>query len=713
MKLRYGLHGRVLTVIGVTLVVMLVVVALMLQRQAVMQREVLVLSQESLHSLVYDRLRDRGEAVAVQVADSLVNPLYYFDLDAIGTLVRDVLRQPDVKYVIVHDAAGDIIHDGSDDIATYGQAMSDRLAVDATAAREMLVQARPDVLEVSTPIRIGDQRLGGVRIGYSLDSVAADEARAMQGMGERLGEIARRHSGWIALLMSALVLAWVVVGVLLQRGLVRPIRQLADAARQIEAGRFDAVVPYSARGDEVGDLMRAFARMGDSIVRHDRDMRRMAYTDALTGLANRLAFRELLDRRLMQLQGAGQQMALLFADIDDFKRINDTLGHDAGDEVLVHFAGRIRDAVDRHGGEGAMLARFGGDEFVILVEAVDGHGGSVRGAASQLAETLVAELSLPIMVQGRQVFLGTSIGVTLFPEDADGATTLMKNGDIAMYQAKLAGKNCYRFYSRAMDQAVGRRVRMEQDLRGAWDRGELSIAYQPVYRLSDRRLVGAEALLRWLHPEHGMVAPSVFIDVAEQSGLIETIGPQVLRQACSDARRWHDGSTAAHGLFVAVNVSPRQLRSGDLAEQVARVLEDTGLGAACLHVELTETAVIGDELRVSNLLSRLRTSGVKVWLDDFGTGFSGLSHLRRVPVDGVKIDRSFVSDMLRDPDDLALTTAIIAMAHSLGITVVAEGVEKEGQFAVLRERGCDLAQGYWLGYPMDVDAFAALIEQPV
>ncbi|HST46168.1 MAG TPA: HAMP domain-containing protein, partial [Luteimonas sp.] len=308
MKLRYGLHGRVLTVIGATLVVMLAVVALMLQRQAVMQREVLTLSQESLHSLVYDRLRDRGEAVSLQVAQSLVNPLYYFDLDAIGAMVRDVLRQPDVRYVIVHDAAGDIIHDGSEDIATYGQAMADPLAVDAMAATGMLVQARPDVLEVSMPIRIGDQRLGGVRIGYSLDSVAADEARAMQGMGERLGGIARRHSGWIALLMSALVLAWAVVGVLLQRGLVRPIRQLADAARQIESGRFDAVVPYSARGDEVGDLMRAFARMGDSIVRHDRDMRRMAYTDALTGLANRLAFRELLDRRLMQLQGAGQQM---------------------------------------------------------------------------------------------------------------------------------------------------------------------------------------------------------------------------------------------------------------------------------------------------------------------------------------------------------------------------------------------------------------------
>jgi diguanylate cyclase (GGDEF)-like protein len=450
--------------------------------------------------------------------------------------------------------------------------------------------------------------------------------------------------------------------------------------------------------------------MGDSIVRHDRDIRRMAYTDALTGLSNRLAFRESLDLRLTEIRGAARQLALLFADIDDFKRVNDTLGHDAGDEVLVQFSNRIREAIDTYGGEGAMLARFGGDEFVILLEAPGGPGSDIRASASRLAETLVSELSRPILVQERQVFLGTSIGITLFPEDASGATMLMKNGDIAMYQAKVAGKNCFRFYSRAMDQAVERRVRMEQDLRGAWERGELSLAYQPVYRLTDTKLVGAEALLRWNHPEQGPIAPSVFIDVAEQSGLIETIGPAVLRAACVDAMRWRRDHPGADDLFVAVNVSPRQLRNGDLSEQVAQVLQDTGMAPERLHIELTETAVIGDEIRASTLLGRLRNTGVKVWLDDFGTGFSGLSHLRRVPVDGVKIDRSFIADVLRDPDDLALTTAIIAMAHSLGITVVAEGVEKEGQYAILRERGCDLAQGYWLGHPMNVQDFSRLLD---
>ncbi len=709
MKLRYGLYPRFLLLAAGVLLVVLSVVGVMLHRQAQMQREVVALNRDSIHALVSDRLRERGEAVAEQLADSLVNPLYYFDLDAIGGVVRGVLRQADVAYVIVYDNDGAVIHDGSSDIATYGQAMHDPLAYEVVTARDVHVQVAGRILDVSAPVRIGDQRIGGVRIGYSLDSARAEEAAATAAMQARMAEINRHHAIWIGLMMLVLVGIGVAVSVIVQRSLVGPVRQLAGVAREIEAGNYAAAMPATARDDEVGDLVRAFSRMGESIVRHDRDIRRMAYTDALTGLSNRLAFREQLDQRLMQLRGAARQMALLFADIDDFKRVNDTLGHDAGDEVLVQFSNRIREAIERTGQPHAVLARFGGDEFVILLEPGGEAGGDIRATATRLAETLIDELGRPISVRGRQVFLGTSIGITLFPDDAANAAMLMKNGDIAMYQAKVAGKNCHRFYSRAMDQAVERRVRMEQDLRGAWERGELSLVYQPVFRMSDNRLAGAEALLRWRHPEHGAIAPSVFIDVAEQSGLIENIGPAVLRAACADAVRWTREHGDAEELFIAVNVSPRQLRGGDLSEQVAQVLADTGLAPERLHVELTETAVIGDEIRASTLLGRLRATGVKVWLDDFGTGFSGLSHLRRVPVDGVKIDRSFIADVLRDPDDLALTTAIIAMAHSLGITVVAEGVEKEGQFDILRERGCDLAQGFWLGHPMTAQDFARLL----
>ncbi|MFT3761775.1 MAG: EAL domain-containing protein [Pseudoxanthomonas sp.] len=707
MKRRFGLQARFLLAMTIALAVVFLLLALLLQRQSAMQHEVGERGRGTVHDMARAALVWRGEAVAQQLADAATNPLYFSDLDAIGALVRAAAHQPDVAYVLVYDAEGRIVHDGSWDIAAYGQPMTDPLAAKAVAGEDAQVQWSPQVMDVSHGIFLGGERLGGVRIGYSVAGVRAEEDRAAAALESSLGQAGRRHLGWIALLLAALAVVCVASAWLVQRTLVRPIRELVGAARAIGVGDYDVRQLPRDRGDEVGELMHAFADMRESIVRHDRDVRRMAYTDSLTGLTNRLAFRESLDHRLLSLRGGDRQMALLFADIDDFKRVNDSMGHEAGDEVLVQFANRIRDVVGPIGGDEALVARFGGDEFVVLIQ-----GDDVRATAATLGERLVAELGLPLVAQGREVFLGVSIGITLFPDDATGATALLKNGDVAMYQAKIAGKNCYRFYSRAMNQAVERRLHMEQELRGAWDRGELSLVYQPIYRLRDRRLVGAEALLRWQHPTLGTVAPSVFIDVAERSGLIEPLGRWALQEACATAAGWaKTGEDRLEPLFVSVNVSPRQLRSGGLPDQVAETLRRNGLSASCLHLELTETAVIGDEAHASALLARLHRMGVKVWLDDFGTGFSGLSHLRRVPVDGVKIDRSFIADMLRDPDDLALTTAIVAMAHSLGITVVAEGVEKEGQLKLLLERGCDLAQGYWLSYPLDAREFERLAEE--
>jgi diguanylate cyclase (GGDEF)-like protein len=704
MKLRVGLQAQFFAMVVFAILAASALMVLFWMRQQEVQRTVESMSRQATDQVLDANLRRRAEGTAAQLAKALSNPLYYFDLDAVGDLAKSALRQPGVSYVLVFDADGNILHDGTPDIPTYGRRMNDALAFEAIDAREPHAQLTRDTLDVAVPVMVGESRLGGVRVGFDRMEGRVFQQGTMDALRQKIHDLGSRQLLSILLLSAALLALGGVVLALIQRTMVRPISELADSARAIEAGHFDTELPVTRRRDELGDLVRAFGRMSQSVARHDREIRRMAYTDALTGLANRLAFREMLDTRLMQLDGAGRQLALLFADADDFKRINDTLGHDAGDEVLLQFAHRISDAVALVGGPDARVARFGGDEFVILVENED-----VRAAANRLAERLVNVLSEPLVVQGRQVFLTTSIGVTLFPDDADGATSLLKNGDIAMYQAKVAGKSCYRFYSRAMNEAVERRVHLENELRGAWDRGELRVVYQPVYRLADERLVGAEALLRWRHHEQGVIAPAVFIDVAEQSGLIETIGPQVMRAACGDARRWETVRGGGEPLFVSVNVSPRQLRSGDLARMVEASLRDAGLAPEQLHIELTETAVISDEAHASQLLTRLRSLGIKVWLDDFGTGFSGLSHLRRVPVDGVKIDRSFVADVLRDPDDLALTTAIIAMAHSLGITVVAEGVEKEGQYALLRERRCDLAQGYWLGHPLEMDEFMALV----
>jgi diguanylate cyclase (GGDEF)-like protein len=707
MKPRFGLQARFLVMVAISLALVAAALGVLLLRQNATQGEILVQSSDEIHAMVSGSLRSRGESTVAQAADSLVNPVYYFDLDAVGRTARALLQQPDVSYVIVYDGDGNVLHDGSADIPTVGQPMRDPLADEARTANGVHVQQSENVLEVSAPLRLGQQRIGGLRVGYSLEELRAAEASSSKRLGERLREINSRHVAFMGGILGLLLLLAAIVGWLVQRLLIAPIRSLALAAQDIERGNYDTSIADSPRKDEIGELMRAFRRMGAAIARHDRDTRRMAYTDPLTGLANRLAFREMLDAGLTTMRGSGRQLALLFADIDDFKRVNDTLGHDAGDEALVAFAERIRVVAREQSGEAAQVARLGGDEFVVMVQL---DSGDAREAAARLGARIVAEIGMPIAMQGRDVFLGTSIGITVFPEDAADSTTLMKNADIAMYQAKVAGKNCYRFYNRTMEQAVARRMRLEQDLHGAWGRGELALVYQPVYDFADRRLVGAEALLRWRHPEHGDVAPTVFVDVAEQRGLIEEIGGEVLRQAIQDAAQWLPLSPGAP-TFVSVNVSPWQLRNNTLTELVAGALKTSTLPPEFLHLELTETAVIGDEPRARGVLASLRELGVRVWLDDFGTGFSGLSHLRRMAVDGVKIDRSFIADVLDDPDDLALATAIIAMAHSLGMTVVAEGVEQEGQYALLRERGCDLALGLWLGHPVAASEFAALLRR--
>ena len=306
MNLRFGLQARFVVAMAITLALVFALLALLLQRQSTMQREVDVLGREAMQAMAADALNRRGEAMVEQLADALTNPLYYSDLDAIGSTVRAASRQPDVAYVLVYDADGNIVHDGSYDISAYGQAMTDPLARAAVASEQLLTQWSKQVVDVSQVISIGNQRIGGVRVGYSLAEIRASEERAAGNLNSRLQELGQRHMGWFALLLAALAALCVGIAWYAQRTLVKPIRQLADAANAIGVGNYDAKRLVSDRQDEVGDLVRAFSQMNDSIARHDRDVRRMAYTDALTGLTNRLAFRETLDHRLILLRGAGR-----------------------------------------------------------------------------------------------------------------------------------------------------------------------------------------------------------------------------------------------------------------------------------------------------------------------------------------------------------------------------------------------------------------------
>lgn len=444
MTHRFGLQARFLTLVAVALLIAVLALVALLQRQWAMRDEVLALTRESIQRLVVERLREQARAVGTNTAEALVNPLYNFDLEMIGRIVEDVRAQPDVEYVTVFDPDGAIIHDGTDAIASYGQVMSDPLAGEIIKSDALLVQKSGDVLDVSSPIRLGGERLGGVRIGYTLASVERYEAEAASELSGRLGEISRRYVLGVGALLALALVVGIGISLVMQRVLIRPIRRLAHAAREIEAGNLSLNLPGHDRSDEIGELVQAFERMTEGIARRDRDIRRIANTDSLTGLANRRSFRETLDAFVSD--PGIDEFALVLADIDNFKPINDSFGHDAGDKILVRFAERFRQVVNAEEQIETKPARLGGDEFVLIARAADDVATPLREILIRLADHLIEEFSRETQIDGRNVHFSASFGIALYPDDAVTAAQLMKAADVAMYQAKRAGKNRYSFF---------------------------------------------------------------------------------------------------------------------------------------------------------------------------------------------------------------------------------------------------------------------------
>jgi diguanylate cyclase (GGDEF)-like protein len=703
--MRVGLQTRFVLAAAAAMALVFAMIwgVLAVQREA--DRETSALALDALERQGMAGVEQRGRTMAALMAEALVNPVYYVDLDRIGGVARSALAQTDVLYVYVYDRNGRILHDGSRDIGRFGQPMDDALAASVLGLREPVVQrGGGDEIDVAHPLWLGDEPIGGVRIGLSSDSSAAIAASAIAALRSETEQRASDRLRALLLPLVGMLLIMVVGLSLVARGLVAPTRQLAAHARALASGDYGARLD-SARQDEMGELIRTLGQLGASLSAHDRDIRRLAYVDTLTGLPNRLMLRETLADATRDPAG---RFALLFIDLDDFKRINDTLGHDVGDEALVQLAARLRAAVATEPADPAaaaredLIARFGGDEFVVIA-----HGSDPRLRGGAIAERMLDALRTPIDADGTQVHLNGSIGVTVFPDDGRDPAQLLKNGDVAMYQAKLAGKNCHRYFADHMLRLAADRLRLEQDLREAMQQGTIEVHYQPIREVAGGRLVGGEALLRWEHPARGRVPTALFVGLAEDFGLIDELGRFALDRACRDAAGWPVADGAAP--FVSVNLSVRQLRQAGLPAMVAATLVAHGLPASRLHLELTESALLDHEPAAIGTLAELRRQGVRIWLDDFGTGFSGLSHLRRVPVDGVKVDRSFVQDLAGERADVTLTAAIVAMATSLGIEAVAEGVETQAQLEVLRGLGCGLAQGWLLGHPVPQSEFVGCI----
>jgi diguanylate cyclase (GGDEF)-like protein len=489
-----------------------------------------------------------------------------------------------------------------------------------------------------------------------------------------------------------------LLGLLLANAM-RLIRPLSDITRSIHAmarGTRDQPIPHTGRSDELGTVARALQDLQEQTeerARAEALVTHMARHDALTRLPNRILFRENLEQDLVRVR-RGETLAVLCLDLDNFKAVNDTLGHPVGDALLKAVADRLRGCI----GETDTVARLGGDEFAIVQVAA-----SQPVAARVLAQHLIDTLSAPYEIEGHSVVIGTSAGIAVASHDGADPDEILKNADMALYRAKAAGRGTYRFFQADMDASMQARRLLELDLRTALAKNEFQLYYQPLVDLRASELNGFEALLRWMHPTRGTVSPAEFIPLAEEIGLITSIGAWVLKQACAQAATW-----PAH-LTVAVNLSPVQFLSRTLVLDVVSALGSSGLPASRLELEITEAVMLQDTETTLATLAQLKGLGLRISMDDFGTGYSSLSYLRKFPFDKIKIDQSFIRDLSTRPESMAIIRAIAGLGAALGIATTAEGVETEDQLRVVRAEGCTQVQGYLLGRPQPASTIPGLL----
>jgi len=429
---------------------------------------------------------------------------------------------------------------------------------------------------------------------------------------------------------------------------------------------------------------------------------RLAYYDTLTSLPNRTLFEDRLTQAVALAQRANRRVAVLFIALDQLKKVNDTLGHLAGDQLMQQVAARLRGCVT----ESYTVARFGGDQFVLMLPGIERTKDAVDVIAS-IQEALNPSFKL----DRQELFATASVGVSFFPDDGQETSSLVKNAGAALYRAKKSGGNEYRFYTADMHAKASKRFELETSLRRAIDNQEFLLHYQPRVAIDSLQIVGLEALVRWQHPQMGLVPPGDFIPLAEETGLILPIGEWVLREACRQNREWQDKGFAR--MRIGVNISARQFQQQHLSETVMRILEEAELGPEFLELELTESSIMSHPEATIDVLTKLQTKGVAISVDDFGTGFSSLSYLKRLPIDSLKVDQSFVRELATDPDDAALVMAIVSLGHTLRLRVVAEGVETQEQLRFLRLLLCDEIQGYLISKPLPVTGIEQLLALPM
>lgn len=628
------------------------------------------------------QLVERGRALGRLI--SLVSPeaILGFDFLLLNEYTRQVSAQPDVVYGVILSPKGSPLSAYIDDSDPFVRARIN--ATGSTDVTRLLqeLDRQPELIRLEFPIVHNDVELGRFLVGMSKQSLHAESRRQLAFQIIALTAL-------VIFLCAAIYLAFRV-------NVLFPIQALISASRNVGRGQYTRVDVKSE--DELGQLARAFNAMAEEVRREQAKLHRQANFDTLTGLPNRLMAMDRINQAINRARRTSQRFALFFIDLDNFKSVNDSLGHAVGDELLVATGSRVQ-AILR---DADTVARLGGDEFLVLVPDVVNEL-----QAEEIAERLVRTISQPQTLSGRKVVARCSIGIVVFPDNGDTAAALMANADNAMYQAKASGHGSAIFFTEDMNTRLHQRMQMEQDLNQALELGQLALHFQPIYDAAARRHRGAEVLLRWQHPERGSVGPAEFIPLAEATGQIVAIGDWVLEQACRKWSQWHRAGLGPD--FLAINISRVQFRKR-FARRLGELMTTYEIPPHALELEITESVLLDDHHHVAEELNSLRAIGVTLSLDDFGTGYSSLSYLKRFRFDVLKIDRSFVSGLPDKPEDVLLVKAILAMAKGLDLKVVAEGVESDDQLLFLSAQGCDYVQGYLLANPMDEAAYGRYLE---
>jgi diguanylate cyclase (GGDEF)-like protein len=697
-----GLYLRnLLAVLVAIMAVMLIVQVVLFDHSS---RAIQALGESSLNEQLDEQLATRAEAMALVLASNVAAPLLRYDMMGIYEVLLPAASRDAVDKVLLLDTDGRIVHDATHEVSSYGVSIASFAPdVDPMLTKPQRLR-RDDSYACVMPVFAGTELIGQVYVTLTRSNVAAQ----LQRLNERFNEIARERRDINLLVTSVFVVLLTAFGVVLSilaaRRMAHPIVRLVNNTKSVARGDYNVNVDVR-RGDEIGELADAFRHMSSELAAREERISSLAFSDVLTGLPNRTAFTEAVSDYLKE--GRCKHAAVLFMDLDEFKRVNDTLGHEAGDRMLRQLGQRLLESISRRGFaqlsfEGhsiAPLARWGGDEFSLFLEGVDNIE-----AATRLARDILTELREPVSIGSIDIVGGASIGIALYPSDGREINDLLGLADVAMYHAKESAQARIAAYAPAMRESSTARLTLEADLRQAISRGQLALLYEPIYDALSESLCGVEAHLVWRHPKRGLLAPEAFIALAESMEIAGDIVEWMINNAVDQfVQRMEAGELETE---LTVDLVSLRIASERLVECLAGALERAGIDSSRLIVEITEPRLFHNVLNAAPLLSDVRRLGVQVWVDGFGSGYAAINRLRRMPLDGMKLDRSLVDGIEKSAADRSLSGAVIALAHSLGLRVGADGVTTASQLDYLRRNGCDTVQGAHFGASMEADAMS-------